>query len=366
MEVPMKIKIDAIDTLFFKDGKPFSMGEETWADGTFPPSPTVIYGALRTAFFAEHPEEFSFAKTGNDPTINLKITSLALGYGNDEYFPLPLDFVKKKNEDKKDEHKAFLMNATKSIHLSSSSLINNFFTTNSTDEIESIDNAALTLSALKRYLKAAEQETVYKVLTDSIQIEPKVGIGRDKATHTTDEAKLYRVGMRRLADKKDFGKTSNKLSLIVSFEGMQLSPNGILKLGAEGKIASYASLNTSFDVFENTELDSIDDKMFKLYLATPALFEKGWLPDFQNNPVFKDFEIELITASIGKPVNVGGFDMKTQTPKPMRKAVPAGSVYYLKTNNSTFSKIYSTINGDSISDFSANEGFGIAYIGRTL
>ena len=48
----MTIQLDALDTLFFKDGKPFSLGEETWADGIFPPPPSVVYGATRTALIS--------------------------------------------------------------------------------------------------------------------------------------------------------------------------------------------------------------------------------------------------------------------------------------------------------------------------
>ena len=33
----MLAKITPLDTVFFRDGKPFSWGEETWAEGIFPP-----------------------------------------------------------------------------------------------------------------------------------------------------------------------------------------------------------------------------------------------------------------------------------------------------------------------------------------
>ena len=48
----MIIQIDPLDTLFFRNGKPFTMGEETWADAVFPPYPSVVYGALRSAYFS--------------------------------------------------------------------------------------------------------------------------------------------------------------------------------------------------------------------------------------------------------------------------------------------------------------------------
>jgi CRISPR-associated protein Cmr3 len=36
----MEIKIQPLDTLFFRDGKPFEKGENTWADGMMLPNPT--------------------------------------------------------------------------------------------------------------------------------------------------------------------------------------------------------------------------------------------------------------------------------------------------------------------------------------
>ena len=43
------IKLEPIDTLFFRDGKPFSMGEQSSAHGIFPPYPSTLFGAIRAA-----------------------------------------------------------------------------------------------------------------------------------------------------------------------------------------------------------------------------------------------------------------------------------------------------------------------------
>lgn len=357
----MKIKIDAIDTLFFKDGKPFSMGDETWADGIFPPPPSVVYGALRTAYFGEHPDEFINANTDKDKTKDLKITRINFFCGETEHFPMPLDFVKKKNEVK---DKAYLMHTSKTIGLSSSSFSENILEPEFNEEVESVEGALIGSGSLERYLIAREKEVVYSLLSNYIQLEPKVGIGRDNLTRASDEGKLYRVGMRRLAEKKEFGKDSNSISIIVEFEGLELPSKGFVKLGAEGKIASYDVVPKTKITIEEDELKINSENTFKLYLLTPALFKEGWKPDLLNHPLLKDQGLELITASIGKPLNFGGFDMQKKIPKPMRKAVPAGSVFYCKSKTKTFNEIFNKLNGNSISDFQAVEGYGIALVGR--
>ena len=70
------IVLDAFDTLFFRDGKPFFMGDDTWADGIFPPPPSVISGALRTGYFSHHIDKLADAATGLDPTGQLCVTGI--------------------------------------------------------------------------------------------------------------------------------------------------------------------------------------------------------------------------------------------------------------------------------------------------
>jgi len=69
----MLAKITPLDIVFFRDGKPFSWGEETWAGGIFPPYPSTIYGALRTMWFSENIQEFSKANTEKDKTAKIEV-----------------------------------------------------------------------------------------------------------------------------------------------------------------------------------------------------------------------------------------------------------------------------------------------------
>lgn len=362
----MKIKIDAIDTLFFKDGKPFSMGEETWADGIFPAPPSVFYGALRSTYFGIHPNEFKLANTPKDPTKNLIINHISFSYSGVEYFTIPLDYAKKKNEK---GNIAYRMVPSRKIELSSSSLVDSFLKLTETEkkeEVESVNDSIITQSSLIRYLKGEEKKVVYKKLNDVVLSEAKVGIGRDNFLHTTEESKLYRVGLKRLSEKKDFGKEINSLSFIVEFEGIELPEKGLLKFGAEGKVVKYQVIENKFQVFTSEEISKITDQIFLIYLATPALFANGWLPDFKNNELLNRLEIELITASLGKFISIGGFDMAQKIPKPMLRAVPSGSIYIVKSISKNFEEIYNTLNGKSISDSKSNEGYGICYIGRVI
>ena len=57
--------------------------------------------------------------------------------------------------------------------------------------------------------------------------------------------------------------------------------------------------------------------------------------------------------------------MAKNKPKPMRKAVPAGSVYYFRLENEDYTeKIRESFHFKNISDVLPEEGFGLAILGE--
>jgi len=346
----MIIKIDALDTLFFRDGKPFTMGEDTWANGVFPPYPSVIYGALRSAYFSHHLNELKKANSEDDPTRDLKIKGFYILADNNVYLPLPNDCVKKKGS--KDNLVSVLtMHELKGIRSSCPTQ----YALKSEEEVENVDGGLININSFKEYLKCAKDSfsSILKV-ADMVLPEPKIGIGINKQTGTSEEGKLYRVDMRRL---KDIG-----LIVDFEFEGFDLPEKGMMKLGGEGKAIYYELYEKPL----NHEIKLEGDK-FKLYLSTPAIFKNGWLPKWIDEKTligkYKGLELKLLTASIGKPVHIGGFDMKARKPKPMCKAVPAGSVYYFEIKKGDIQKAVEIFNQFAISEFYQEQGFGIAYVG---
>jgi len=360
----MIIEIIPFDTLFFKDGKPFSMGEESWANGIFPPSPSVIYGALRTAYFSEHLDKIEITgESDKDPTSKLKITTYELVLKGMRIFPMPLDLVLPLNrsdsirfiEKLRGEYKVRPLKLIENNYVSSSKLFP--FLLGSEDLVERLENLYISDSSLNEYLLGLEDEfTAYSLHPFKFE-EPKIGIGRDDVTKSSQEARLYRVGLNRLKDVR----------IRVGFEGIDLPSEGFLKLGGEGKVVYYQEKKVN-----EIEIPVIE-KRFKLYFATPAIFKNGWLPAWINpdnlEGVFPgtNLRVKLITAAIGKPLSIGGFDMKMMKPKPMRKAVPPGSTYYFDLIDQDLNKSALLNKVHYISDFdTTKEGFGIAYLGGVL
>lgn len=344
------------DTLFFRDGKPFSMGEDTWATGIFPPLPSTIYGALRTAYLAEHPDVKDKIDT---ETEGLAVEGLFLRQGEHFLFPAPADCHKQKSQ----KNRVFLsydLILNQDIALSG----NHFRILKKLTPTQiPAREVFITDDHLRKYLSDVnpgedrlEMPNACE-LDELIAYENKIGLGRDNATRSAQESMLYRVQMQRWKN----------LQLVVdaNLETVGMDKPTQLRLGGEGKAVRLVEEEQRPVIPGPTH----SGPCFKLYLATPALFRNGWLPGgFQKKEgyytgIWRGVEVELLAAFVDKPVRIGGFDIKERRPKPMRQAAPAGSVYYLRALNADGNAINGAFHTKKISDFLPKQGFGLALVG---
>jgi len=417
----MWIEIEPLDTLFFRDSGPFDMGEENWVNGYLLPPPSVLYGALRSKYFADHSSQIALAGEANDPTVNLRIKNIFYYLGQDgPHLPLPLDLVpslydydherysdteikerfkQEMNRQKREKSyrvKRLSMEQNRNLIYGSSScleyppllLISN-------DMVNKLDNGMIDLPGFREYLHNLPGKEEWKIrsLKDYIINEPKIGIAKDKLSGASQEGMLYRVDMKRYQSPS----SQRAVRIILNLEGLQLPDKGILKLGGEGKAAKYNSItNASINRLQITpNQENSDLRRFKLYLSTPAVFQHGWLPAWVDPETLigtysyhdthqdsKEIKLHLVTAVIGKHHVIGGFDIKKRRPKGTRRMVPAGSVYYFELLDDCVNTadVLEAFQGKSISEdvpdciqerngifpnaaISAKQGFGITYVG---
>lgn len=362
----MWYKIIPKDTLFFRDGKPFTMGSETWGETIFPPYPSTVYGAIRSWLIFERGslEDFLTGKFEAELGIKNKKGSLCIKgpfLMTDELnFVPPLDLViikDKKGTKAKDKlYQLYLLHKPE-IFISDYPL-ENILIWQKSQGVEEAEGY-LSLIYFKSYLKG--KNNIKIVAQNEFLIhEPKTGIARERLTGTVKEAHLYRVPMIRLKDK---------VSILIKIEGINDIPQeGIIQLGGEGKTAKIKKTIDFTMEIENIDID-ISNQMFKIYFATPSIFENGWLPKWIDKKTFKGeykgINLQLIGACIGRYKLIGGWDLANNRPKPMRKAIPAGSVYYFRIlDNINIDKIIDAFHFKNISDIFPEEGFGLALIGE--
>ncbi len=398
---PKTIEIQAIDTLFFRDARPFTMGDEAGAKGIFPPAPSVLYGALRSAYLTAYPKYVSKAGTNEDPTNNLRITAIALKRGDDIVLPLPCDLVKKKHPDepeKEIKQKLYTVYQLKREAKTDSALLSSLPAEHilrfHTDEVvENLEDGLITTLLFQRYVDGRFKQGDVRKREDCVKDEPKIGIARHDVTRSSQEGALYRVEMQRpevlkslseqqLRDSPHFRKTT--VSFLVQIQDLEQVPekfpeHGLVRFGGEGKAASFRQIDDPFTI--NTP--QIDPTCFKVYLATPAVFANGWLPGcfkqvsgnrhkVWRGTLANGAQLTLLAAAVGRYQPAGGFDMVKRMPKPLQRLVPAGSVYYFHldkgedTLENAVKKVFEAFDQKAISDSEEyrKQGFGISYIAR--
>lgn len=355
----MELKLNALDTLFFRDGKPFARGDETWADSNFPPNPSVLYGAMRTALATVEEKQIPFVKIqaelGKD-----KFSILGIYYKIDgsNYLPLPLDFVEYKPEDdrkfdKKKPHEVNLLQISprKSIVSKRKDFLKYLLHPKGLRQAENLEGGLITSTELNAYLSGYKSSASALILSDFLKSESKIGIGRDDSTRVAEEGLLYRVDLKRLD-----GVEMRVISEAKGFSQTDLDKS-IVNLGGEMKLVQIKAVGR--DVLDINE-PKLEKGAFKIYFSTPAIFtKKGWQPDLERFGI----KASLVAACIGKPLSIGGFDIRENEPKPMLKAVPSGSVYYYETEEDT-AKIIANLHGKSLSDVMPEQGYGVAFVAK--
>ncbi len=336
----MIIEIETLDTVVFKNAKPFSRDNDTWTNSLNFPTPSTIYGALRATYFSQNSDDFKKIDK-IDETQKLKINSILFFYDNSLIFESPKDCIEI-------DEKASILK------LKENSLTNSKFDyiLSADEEVKALETSFFKKSIFKRYLDNKDKLS-YISIEDFLSKEGKVGIGLDKKTKTTKEGLLYRLEMLRY----------KKFKIIVDFDNLELNSSGLMKLGGEAKGATYKEI----ELPNIPQIQNITTNIFKLYLLTPAIFEKGYIPNrIDENSFewkFKGLKVKLLTCAIGKYQSIGGFDIKKNKPKKMFKAVPAGSVYYFELLEGKKEDLIEKFNLKSISDFYSNEGYGIVILG---
>lgn len=372
------------DTFFFRDGRPFTKGEQSEGHSIFPPLPSTILGALRTLYIAEHGDLASFyagamAQTIGTPNSlgSMQLKGVFLADKRDIFFPIPLDLVTKKKENEKKLYRLTLRPADPNGR-SNASLIHRLQWVGPEDVASETDGKFWPID-LHEYLLGRQNEFMFRKQECFVHDEPKIGIERNRQTFTSAEGMLYRIRMSRFRNLNNKRSALSEFGFVVDYHCEEALPaKGMLKLGGEGKSFRYEQSQHNPNPYSTEDMAILkvaiqQASAFKLYFATPAIFKQGWLPAWLDDKTLcgryplsrtASLPLELITAAVGKPTTIGGWDMAQGKAKPTYRAVPAGSVYYFKIpDDSCVDDVMQTFHNQNISDYQAQEGYGLCFVG---
>lgn len=340
------------DVVIFRQSTHFDAGEGATASGTFPPTGIPFMGAFRARIIADR--GLSFRDFAVDRDIPRRIEGLRKLIGGVDdygqlqlngpwiasksdgvitcYFPTPMDAPNLKT-------KRFSDNGCLSwpTDENGNEIKLNLLLADHSD-VER-DERWLPSLAMHNYLCGNGYETDLEApwgQEDSVGIE----IGRGRAVAPS---MLYRTEFVRFNDWDERIRVKAELGFLMRFpmpDGIE--SHGIIALGGEGRTATYFPVQDpgshTENVISGTEIKNrlVRSRRFKLYLSTPAVFKNGWYPDFlhaDGNRLTGHIcgaGFELVAAAVGKPVTISGWNMRKRQPRPLYRAVPAGSVYHFE------------------------------------
>lgn len=381
--------IEPRDALIVRDGRPFGRDAGNRADSLDFPFPSTTTGAARTRIGLSMIDYdlMQFSKAlGNEVQAKVKVSGAILAEIDNEnkvelLVPMPADavlFEIKKDDGKTDEDN------TKIIPLLP--LENEECFSNLDDSLRLL---GLQKNEKEKPHKKAPKFWHWKKFAEWLK-EPKIdekcelktlGIGsleKDRRTHVEmdygkksgkDGGLFETRGLeftRKIEPKKD-GETLEfkRYGFVLMVEKNDFGgeiENGIAPLGGERRLVSWSKPKNSFPKIEaEMEKKIIDTGFCRLILLTPAIFENGFYPKFEN----KQIKIEAI--AVNRYQVISGWDFINRAPKPTRRMCPAGSVFFLRFTDKT--EIEQWLNETWFNCISDDEqdrkdGFGLAVVGN--
>lgn len=336
----MQLLLRPVDVWLFRDGRPFTAGEEHFANTLFPPSPFTLQGAIRTKVLTEkgvNLVEFSRKKQPDqhvgfgDNFGELTLFGPLLAYcrnGNwERLLPMPADVVWLKGSKRYalltplETPPKMLPELPLQFKTNLPNNLHPLWTV--TDEPFGEAKGWLRESAWQSYLDGKAPLEKQALKDDMLfTFEPRFGIAINRQRRTTETGLLYQVRFVRLKDEA---------ALWLEVNGVNLPSQGMLRIGGEGKAAHYTKLDSPLPPIP---LPSEVPEHFKVVLLTQAWFSDGWKPKDWRSIFGEQVEVELVAVALPRPQLFGGFDVAQNKPKPIRAFVPAGAVYFFRAKES--------------------------------
>jgi CRISPR-associated protein Cmr3 len=361
---------EPLDVLLLRDHRPFEMGQNVLARSTFP-QPSVLRGALRTALmrhagadFARGDEHFGVtAQWAQDLlggrtrpgslTLRGPLLARQTDRGIEPLFRKPGDLVKtdrgwqiQKPVDLTSLGTQRWQRQGKGMKTAGASL-----PWTEAEPQKHTGQLYLTRAGAAAYLEGDPKQLEVIADHQAPATEDRIGICRDFDTRTAAEGMFYVKRCFRLAQGYGFAVEADLAASTVNgwrdeLEGALRALGGmIVPLGGKAHRASIHVFDAALFDLETPA----GNGRTKLWLQTPA--PAGW-------PGMSE---DLVTMATTRPALVGGFDLARGQPRPLRRALPAGTVLYLDVEEPEKAR-------DQLAETQTEDdrraGYGVALAGR--
>lgn len=380
------------DVLFFRDGRPSTRGDDHHLRSLFPPHPSTLYGALRTRRLRDAGiEPADLRRQGESlwQTLeaglrdelgewggfgSLELRGPWLVRCNEVLLPLPADVAvvaeTARKRDVRDDLEPALPRVTR---------VARFLQAGSAPEPAGRHSHELGLlfpyehhadgwrpwsgdseprhssgwylngDGLDAWADGRAPEPDHLVHQDALWVEePRVGIGLESDDRKAKDGLLYTFGFIRL-----------RPGVAIGFDvaGSALVPGRRVSLGGEGR-TGWLENGPALPVAPAGQASAL-----RIAFATPTFSHAG--AAMPAGGTTADLDLSIRAACVPGYSLVGGWDIAKAAPKPLRRALAAGSVLALTSAGGPLP--LSTFHGSNLSDYAdehlALQGFGLVLAG---
>lgn len=361
------LRFTALDTLFFRESRPFDAIGGSELASVFPPPPRTVLGAVRTAIGDALGADWNqFRGNVNYTLPNGRKLRDIIGYGDDLgsislngiwlslnekcLYPAPL-FLRHREKKEAPFYRLRISSAVRTN-------VGTVRLPEAPDKKEgyrSLEGAWLTRAGLEKVLKGdiPDDGEIHKH-KDLFTEEPRLGIARDNSKRTAEKSLLYQTC--HIRPKSDLAIEAN----ITGLDDLNIESR-IVRLGGEGRMADITSVKRP-DIPAKPEVKKDDTRGLILVLLTPARFgdgEYGWLPPGCTKPdrvngvdvwrgKIEGVSLTLHAAVLGKAQREGGWDMAERKPRDVQSLIPSGSSYYCTVDNGDIPAAITALHGKQI------------------
>lgn len=347
---------EAIDTLFFRDGTPFTADEAVsrTVQSVFPPYMTTLQGAIRAALAKGQgwspnirnswPEELG----GPLSLGQLELKGPYLLYENQFIYPMPAVIL-----GAKDKNTRLVPGSEPAetdlgeVYLPVVCGLDN--------GVKELEGHWLTSEGMDCVLRGGIPGIESVVAPEAIwRREGRIGIERNPQTRSTVRGKFYSIAHVRPSKEV-------KLGVLVAGvpEGWDKNVPKHIPLGGEGRVAAIEICEPGKILPEIPELPCEAGRLkFTVFLITPAkasdvqnLIVQGPLPG-----------LKCKSACVPKLKQLGGWDIKNGCPRPLAPVIPAGATWFYEVEEKHLDTVRQ-FHGSCVGTDS-NFGFGQIIIGR--
>lgn len=369
------LRFTALDTLFFRESRPFDAIGGSELASLFPPPPRTVAGAIRTAIGESLDADWKAFKQAFDDKAEYTVGGVNLhqriGFGDDlgqlcvegiwlsengqRLYPAPL-FLLRKVDGQTTTFNRLRIGADANTSLGRVRLPQ---LPKSCEGYKPLEGVWLTRAGLESVLAGGlplagdlrEKKALFAE-------EPRLGIARNNSRRTVETGLLYQT--RHVRPKQQVRLTIE--ADVAGLDGLPIDKR-IVRLGGEGRMAGIEIAGQPS--FPKMPTADANPHGLILALLTPARFERddnepSWLPrkfqpEVENGlrvwkGVINRIVLTVHCAVLGKAQREGGWDMAKPGPRAVQSLIPAGSSYYCKVDDGDITAAIEALHGKAIGE----------------